>query len=83
MAYDILVADWVAAQIARECAVERGTNEKQDWAWKQWKEYNQLIGMKGNLFRKNIHKRTQNTDTSSLVTLPENGYPNPSIDEER
>jgi hypothetical protein len=63
------VADCVAAQIARECAVERGTNEKQDWAWQRWMEYNQLIGIKDYLFRKNFIRehRTQTHHHRHLI----------------
>jgi hypothetical protein len=51
-----LVADCVAAQIAREHAVERGTHEKQDWAWRRWKEYILSIGIKNNLFLENFSR---------------------------
>jgi hypothetical protein len=48
------VADWVAAQIACEHAIERGAHEKQDQALRQWKEYSYSIGIKDNLFLKNF-----------------------------
>ena len=44
-----LVADCVAAQIACEHAVEQGTQEKKDWAWRRWKEYIQSIKIKDNV----------------------------------
>jgi hypothetical protein len=51
-----LVADCVAAQIARERAVERGTHKKQDRVWRRWKEYILSIGIKNNLFLKNFSR---------------------------
>jgi hypothetical protein len=37
------VADCIAASIAREQAVERGTHEKQTRVWKRWQEYTKSI----------------------------------------
>ncbi len=51
------MADCVAAQIARERAVEQGTHEKQDQAWRWWKEYSYSIGTKDNLFLKNFSQK--------------------------
>jgi hypothetical protein len=50
------VADCVAAQIACERAVERGTHEKQDRAWRRWKEYTCSIGIKEDLVLKNFSR---------------------------
>jgi hypothetical protein len=48
------VADCVAAQIARERAVEQGTHMKQDRVWQRWKEYTRSIGIKEDLFLENF-----------------------------
>jgi len=105
------VADCVAAQIARERAVERGTHEKQDRVWRRWKEYTRSIGIKEDLFLENFsrdhrhiiigafamavressfsrasHERlaagtVKDTVQHVCATFRENGYPNPSIDD--
>ena len=107
-----LVADCVAAQITRERAVERGTHEKQDRAWRRWNEYIRSIGIKEDLFLENFtrehkhiiigafamavrearfsrasHERlaagtVKDTVQYVCVTFRENGYPNPSIDDD-
>jgi hypothetical protein len=41
-----LVADCIAAAIAPEQAVERGTHKKQTQAWKRWQEYTKSIGIR-------------------------------------
>ena len=46
----------VAAQIACVCAVERGTHQKQERAWRQCKEYTCSIGIKEDLFLKNFSR---------------------------
>ena len=50
------MADCVAAQIAREHAVEQGTHEKQDRVWQWWKEYTRSIRIKVDLFLKNFSR---------------------------
>ena len=50
------MADCVAALIARERAVEQGTHEKQDRAWRWWKEYTRSIGIKEDLFLENFSR---------------------------
>jgi hypothetical protein len=49
-----LVADCVAAQIAHDHAVERGSHKKHAQAWWWWKEYSYSIGIKDDLFLKNF-----------------------------
>ena len=106
------MADCVAAQIACERAVERGTHEKQDRAWRRWKEYTCSIGIKEDLVLKNFsrehrhiiigafamvvrearfsrasHERlaagtVKDTVQDVCASFRENGYPNPSIDDD-
>jgi hypothetical protein len=45
------MADCIAARITRESTVQQGTHAKQARTWKQWGEYNKLIG-NNNLFLK-------------------------------
>ncbi len=54
-------------QPSRERAVERGTHEKQDRAWRWWKEYTRSIGIKEALFLENFSREQ---DTSSSMRLP-------------
>ncbi len=107
------MADCVAAQTAREHAVERGTHKKQDWAWRWWKEYILSIGIKYNLFLKNFSREhrhiiigafamavrearfsrasheqlaagiVMDTMQYACATFQENGYQNPSINDDQ
>jgi hypothetical protein len=43
-----LMADCIAAAIARERAVEQGTHKKQTRVWKRWQEYTKSIGIQIN-----------------------------------
>jgi hypothetical protein len=56
-----LVADCIAAQITHEQAVERGTHEKQAWAWKRWGEYIESIGIKNDDYLKNFMREQRHT----------------------
>jgi hypothetical protein len=56
-----LVADCVAAQITNEQAVERGTHEKQAWAWRRWKEYIESIKIKKDKYLVNFTREQQHT----------------------
>ncbi len=106
------MADCVAAQIAREHAVEQGTHEKQDRAWCRLKEYILSIGIKNDLFLKNFSREprhiiigmfamavrearfsrasheqlatgiVKDTVQYVCVTFRENGYQNPSINDD-
>ncbi len=49
-----LVSDCVAAPIAHERAVERGTHEKQTRPWERWKKYAKSIGIKDDFYLKKI-----------------------------
>ena len=55
------MADCVAAQIAREGAVERGTHEKQARSWRHWKEYLQSIGLKDNDYLEQFSREQRHT----------------------
>jgi hypothetical protein len=55
------MADCVAAQVARERAVQRGTHEKQDRAWRQWKEYLGSIRIKNNDFLNNFSREQRHS----------------------
>jgi hypothetical protein len=47
-----LVSDCVAAQIAHERAVERGTHKKQTRLWERWKKYVKSIGIEDDFYLK-------------------------------
>jgi hypothetical protein len=106
------MADCVAAQVARERAVQRGTHEKQDRAWRRWKEYLESIGIKSNDFLENFSREQRHSLIGAFAlavrearfsrsahdplvastvsgtiqclcsTFRENGYPNPTLDED-
>jgi hypothetical protein len=55
------VADCVAAQIAREGAVERGTHEKQARSWRRWEKYLQSIGLKDDVYLEQFSREQRHT----------------------
>jgi hypothetical protein len=55
------VADCVAAQIAREGAVERGTHKKQAQLWRRLEEYLQSIGLKDDIYLKQFSREQRHT----------------------
>jgi hypothetical protein len=92
--------------------VQRGTHEKQDRAWQQWKEYLESIGIKSDEFLENFSREQRHSLIGSFAlavrearflrsahdplvastvsgtiqylcsTFRENGYPNPTLDED-
>ncbi len=76
------MADCIAAQIAREGAVVRGTHEKQARSWRHWKEYLQSIGLKDNGYLKQFSREQRHTLIEAFaVAVREHGFQESLMDD--
>jgi hypothetical protein len=74
------MADWIAAEIIHESAVQRKTHKKQARAWNRWGEYNKFIGNK-DLFLKYFSRHQQiNLIRAFALALHEGQFSGPAHD---